>query len=42
MLRLVIFHLGMFRSVRRSPEELLAGIPGVAAGGRNHFLPQTI
>lgn len=37
-----IFIVGMFRSGSTLTEQLLAGIPGVAAGGEINFLPQTI
>jgi tetratricopeptide (TPR) repeat protein len=37
-----IFIVGMFRSGSTLTEQLLAGIPGVAAGGEINFLPQVI
>ena len=37
-----IFIVGMFRSGSTLTEQLLAGIPGIAAGGEINFLPQTI
>jgi tetratricopeptide (TPR) repeat protein len=37
-----IFIMGMFRSGSTLTEQLLAGIPGVAAGGEMNFLPQLI
>jgi tetratricopeptide (TPR) repeat protein len=37
-----IFIVGMFRSGSTLTEQLLAGIPGVAAGGEINFLPQMI
>jgi hypothetical protein len=37
-----IFIVGMFRSGSTLTEQLLAGIPGVAAGGEIDFLPRTI
>ena len=37
-----IFIVGMFRSGSTLTEQLLAGIPGVAAGGEINFLPQII
>ena len=37
-----IFIVGMFRSGSTLTEQLLAGIPGVAAGGELNFLPQLI
>jgi tetratricopeptide (TPR) repeat protein len=37
-----IFIVGMFRSGSTLTEQLLAGVPGVAAGGEINFLPQLI
>jgi LPS sulfotransferase NodH len=37
-----IFIVGMFRSGSTLTEQLLAGVPGVAAGGEINFLPQVI
>jgi tetratricopeptide (TPR) repeat protein len=37
-----IFIIGMFRSGSTLTEQLLAALPGVAAGGEISFLPQTI
>jgi tetratricopeptide (TPR) repeat protein len=37
-----IFIVGMFRSGSTLAEQLLAGVPGVAAGGEMNFLPQVI
>lgn len=37
-----VFIVGMFRSGSTLTERLLAGIPGVAAGGEINFLPQLI
>ena len=37
-----IFIVGMFRSGSTLTEQLLAALPGVAAGGEINFLPQTI
>jgi tetratricopeptide (TPR) repeat protein len=37
-----IFVVGMFRSGSTLTEQLLAALPGVAAGGEINFLPQTI
>ena len=37
-----IFIVGMFRSGSTLAEQLLAALPGVAAGGEINFLPQTI
>jgi LPS sulfotransferase NodH len=37
-----IFIVGMFRSGSTLTEQLLAGVPGVAAGGEINFLPQMI
>ena len=37
-----LFIVGMFRSGSTLTEQLLAGVPGVAAGGEINFLPQLI
>ena len=37
-----IFIVGMFRSGSTLAEQLLAGVPGIAAGGEINFLPQMI
>jgi tetratricopeptide (TPR) repeat protein len=37
-----IFIIGMFRSGSTLTEQLLAALPGVAAGGEINFLPQTV
>jgi tetratricopeptide (TPR) repeat protein len=37
-----VFIVGMFRSGSTLTEQLLAALPGVAAGGEINFLPQTI